>query len=64
MQSVGASVREMRIRDRGGAFRVLYIATDAVYILHAFQKKTRGYDEAGFGFGSAATGAPAMRQQR
>jgi len=30
------------VRDASGAFRVIYIATleDAVYILHAFQKKT------------------------
>jgi phage-related protein len=35
-------VREVRIRDEAGAFRVIYIATlaDAVYVLHAFQKKT------------------------
>ena len=35
------SGREIRIRDRAGAFRVLYLATDVIYILHAFQKKTR-----------------------
>ncbi|MBI2718009.1 MAG: type II toxin-antitoxin system RelE/ParE family toxin [Rhizobiales bacterium] len=33
----------MRIRDRSGADRVIYVATlaDAVYVLHAFQKKTQ-----------------------
>jgi|SRR6185437_11675227 len=41
MKSVGMSVREIRIRDRAGAFRVLYLATDVIFILHAFQKKTR-----------------------
>ena len=43
MQSVGAGVREVRIRDQAGAFRVLYVATrpEAVYVLHAFQKKTQ-----------------------
>ena len=42
MASVGQGVREIRIRDEAGAFRVLYIAKieDAVYVLHAFQKKT------------------------
>ena len=42
MRSVGRDVREIRIRDTAGAFRVLYVATvdDAVYVLHAFQKKT------------------------
>jgi len=43
MQAVGAGVRELRIRDRSGAFRVLYVATlaDRVVVLHAFQKKTQ-----------------------
>jgi phage-related protein len=42
MTSVGAGVREIRIRDATGAFRVLYLAqlADAVYVLHCFQKKT------------------------
>ena len=42
MKSVGPGVCEIRVRDRAGAFRVLYVATraDAVYVLHAFQKKT------------------------
>lgn len=43
MRSVGQGVREIRVRDAAGAFRVLYVANlvDAVYVLHAFQKKTR-----------------------
>ena len=43
MQSVGSGVREVRIRDRSGAFRVIFIAArpEAVYVLHAFQKKTQ-----------------------
>jgi phage-related protein len=42
MTSIGSGVREIRIRDESGAFRVLYIANikSAVYVLHAFQKKT------------------------
>src|SRR5260221_11558078 len=42
MKTVGPGVREIRIRDAAGAFRVIYIATlaDAIYVLHAFQKKT------------------------
>ena len=42
MNSVGHGVREIRIRDETGAFRVIYIAkfADAVYVLHCFQKKT------------------------
>ncbi|MDW9451702.1 type II toxin-antitoxin system RelE/ParE family toxin [Sinorhizobium meliloti] len=43
MASVGQGVREIRIRDEAGAFRVIYIAKieDAVFVLHAFQKKTQ-----------------------
>lgn len=43
MSTVGPGVREIRIRDETGAFRVLYVAhlADAVYVLHAFQKKTQ-----------------------
>ena len=42
MNSVGQGVKEIRIRDAAGAFRVLYVAkfADAVYVLHCFQKKT------------------------
>jgi hypothetical protein len=43
MPSIGAGVREIRVQDRTGAFRVIYVAAlaDAIYVLHAFQKKTR-----------------------
>src|SRR5271165_2559756 len=41
--SIRAGVREIRVRQRVGAFRVIYVATfpDAVYVLHAFEKKTQ-----------------------
>jgi phage-related protein len=41
--SVGPGAYEIRIRDETGAFRVIYVAKfeHAVYVLHAFQKKTR-----------------------
>jgi len=43
MNTVGRGVREIRIRDAAGAFRVLYVAKfgDAVYVLHCFQKKAQ-----------------------
>lgn len=43
MPSVGRGVEEIRIRDAGGAFRVFYVArfAEAVYVLHAFEKKTQ-----------------------
>ncbi len=41
MSSIGKGVREIRVKDETGAFRVIYIATlaDAIYVLSAFQKK-------------------------
>jgi phage-related protein len=43
MPTIGAGVREIRIRDADGAYRVIYVATfaDAIHVLHAFQKKSR-----------------------
>ena len=43
ISTIGGGVREIRIRDSNGAFRVIYVATfaDAIYILHCFQKKTQ-----------------------
>lgn len=42
MPAVGKGVDEIRVRDEAGVFRVIYTArlADAVYVLHAFQKKT------------------------
>jgi phage-related protein len=42
MPTVGTGVREIRVRDAAGAFRVLYVAQfeQAVYVLHCFQKKS------------------------
>ena len=43
MPSIGKGVEEIRVWDDTGTFRVIYTArlTDAVYILHAFQKKAQ-----------------------
>ena len=42
MPTVGRGVREIRIHYRG-QYRVIYVSkfADAVYVLHAFQKKTQ-----------------------
>jgi phage-related protein len=42
MSSVGPGVREIRVHDESSAFRVIYVANlaEAVFVLHAFQKKT------------------------
>jgi phage-related protein len=43
MPTIGKGVWEIRITDKAGQFRVIYIAKlkDAVYVLHCFQKKTQ-----------------------
>jgi len=43
MPSIGLGVEELRIWDESGTYRVIYTArlADAVYVLHAFQKKTQ-----------------------
>ena len=48
MPTVGAGVREIRIRGQAGAFRVFYVVASeaAVYVLHAFQKKTQKTSQA------------------
>ena len=44
LKTVGPGVREIRIREAAGAFRVIYVASvgEQVVVLHAFQKKTQG----------------------
>jgi phage-related protein len=43
MPSIGRGVEEIRVWNDRGTYRVIYTArlSDAVYGLHAFQKKTR-----------------------
>lgn len=43
MPTIGQGVREIRIRDAAGAFRIVYVAkfTNAIYVIHCFQKKTQ-----------------------
>jgi len=43
MSVIGPGVREIRVRDSSGAFRVVFLASrpEAIYVLHCFQKKTR-----------------------
>jgi len=42
-QEIGYGVKEIRIYDQDGAFRVMYVAkfSEKVYVLHAFQKKSQ-----------------------
>jgi phage-related protein len=43
MSAIGRSVREIRIQNADGAFRVIYVANFAstVYVLHCFQKRSQ-----------------------
>jgi phage-related protein len=43
MSPIGPGVRDIRIRDQAGAFRVIYVAKfeDAINMLHCFQKQTQ-----------------------
>lgn len=43
MPSIGLGVSEIRVREDSGAFRVIYVAkfAEALYVLHAFQKKAQ-----------------------
>ena len=43
MTTVGAGVKEIRVRAEAGIFRIIYLATrpEGVYVLHCFQKKTQ-----------------------
>ena len=43
MNTIGSGVKEIRVTDEQGQFRVIYIAKliDAIYVLHCFKKKTQ-----------------------
>ncbi len=43
MNTIGPGVKEVRIKDSSGAYRVIYVATfaEGVFVLHAFQKKRK-----------------------
>lgn len=43
MPSIGAGVHELRFKDRSGQHRVIYVVKtkDAIYLVHAFSKKTQ-----------------------
>ena len=55
MTTIGAGLREIRVRDAAGAFRVITIATlaDAVYVLHALAKKTQATSRRGLDLATA-----------
>jgi len=42
MPAVGSGVREIRVHESAGEFRVMYVAArpEGIYVLHCFQKKS------------------------
>ena len=42
MEGMGTGVYELRFKERSGIYRVIYFIkkNDAIYLIHAFQKKT------------------------
>ncbi len=64
MKTIGSGVNEIRVRVEGGIFRTLYVATfkEAVYVLHAFQKKTQKTAKADLSL--AITRYKALRKER
>jgi phage-related protein len=42
MQSIGVGVKEIRIRNKWGSFRTIYVikSKQGIMVLHAFEKKT------------------------
>jgi len=43
MTTIGQGVREIRVRDEAGAFRVINVAkfAEAIFVLHCFEKKSQ-----------------------
>ena len=43
MPSIGRSVHELRLRDRSGIYRVIYVLVRQgdIWLIHAFQKKSQ-----------------------
>jgi len=44
MPGIGPGIHELRLKDRSGAYRVVYavVRSAAVHVLHAFKKTTQG----------------------
>lgn len=44
MKTIGKSVFELRVKDKSGAYRIVYYTVSSrneIYLLHAFKKKTQ-----------------------
>lgn len=65
MPTIGPGVEELRVRDVSGAYRIVYTArlADAVYVLHAFRKKSQATGKQDIEL-AAARYAALMRRHR
>ena len=66
MSTVGSGAGEIRIKDEAGIYRVIYVAKfeEAVYVLHAFEKKTRRTSKADIALAGARYKALAEERKR
>ncbi len=66
MSTVGVGAVEIRIKDASGIYRVIYVARfeEAVYVLHAFEKKTRKTRKADIALAKARFKALAEQRKR
>jgi phage-related protein len=65
MPTLGAGVSEIRVHA-GGEYRVLYVAKfdEAVYVLHAFRKKSRKTSKQDLDLASTRLGAVIAERRR
>jgi phage-related protein len=66
MSTVGSGAGEIRIKDEAGIYSVIYVAKfeEAVYVLHAFEKKTRKTSKADIALARARYKALAEERRR
>jgi phage-related protein len=66
MSTVGAGAVEIRIKDAAGIYRVIYVARfeEAIYVLHAFEKKTQKTRKADIALARARYKALAEERKR
>jgi len=66
MSTVGAGAGDIRTKDEAGIYRVIYVAKfeDAVYVLHAFEKKTQKTRKADIALAKARYKALAGERKR
>jgi len=66
VSSVDAGAVEIRIKDAAGIYRVIYVASfeEAIYVLHAFEKKTQKTRKADIALARARYKALAEERKR